>query len=507
LAHLPANASIVISPPRSRFDQDGFQAALRRAPAMSSASVKLFAQVSSLWHRGQPERTLVTERSLATKLTSLARQAIINTLLTCVSVFVGYVLMEFAIFRVMLPVAPLEIHSPLPATADVLTQTSKSDYLPHDFIAILGDSYAEGYGDWLIQAGGRQKGPFHSAHIIRQQTGRDVASFGIGGAGSAEAMVLRPAEIYPTSTCPIFPTIERPRQMVVYFYEGNDIEDNLKFLGRVNKRYGATDVQAIDRYINEQYAGWEFLYCHGQFAETTFKQAEFLSQYYITGYNVSYCGTPVPSKNHIVVGDRTIETPSLQGAAPSISDANMRLGMDVFARSLAWLRKRFEGVPITMVYVPSPISIYRHAEDSVSFCSFFGAGLIPKTLSERHHDVIRDMVGRISADQQVDFIDATPALREVARSSVIHGPVDWDHLNRSGYETLGTLVAARLQQKPQEGPEESHQESREMGSQEQRDDRSRTTTSLGSSSRPASVVAHDSNTSAPPSASEDHQTR
>ena len=435
----------------------------------------------------------MTERSIATKLSSLARRAIANTLLTCVSVLVGYVLMEFAVFRVMLPAAPLDIHSPLPAAADVLMQTSKSDYLPRDFIAILGDSYAEGYGDWLQQAGGKRKGPFHSAHIIHQQTQRDVVSFGIGGAGSAEAMVLRPAEIYPTSTCSIFPAIEQPRQMVVYFYEGNDIEDNLKFVGKVDKRYGRTDPQAIDRYLDEQYAGWEFLRCHGQFAETTFKEAEFLSQYYITGYYVSYCGTPVPSKNHIVVGDRIIETPSLQGAAPHLSDERIRLGMDVFARSLAWLRKRFEGVPITMVYVPSPLSIYRHAEETISFCSFFGAGLAQEILSQRHHDAMRDMVAGISADQRVDFVDATPALRETARTRVIHGPIDWDHLNKTGYETLGTLVAARFREQPQESPREPS------------DDRSRTT-SLGSSSRSTALFAHDSHTPAP-SASEDHQTR
>ncbi len=154
------------------------------------------------------------------KLSSLASRAIANTLLVVASVLFGYVTIEYALFRVMLPVTPLDIHSSLPAVADVLTQTSKSDYLPKDYIALLGDSYAEGYGDWLQQAQGKRNGPFHSAHIIYQQTGRDVVSFGIGGAGSAEAMVLRPAEVFPSSTCSIYPAIDRPRQMVVYFLRG-----------------------------------------------------------------------------------------------------------------------------------------------------------------------------------------------------------------------------------------------------------------------------------------------
>jgi hypothetical protein len=154
---------------------------------------------------------------------------------------------------------------------------------------------------------------------------------------------------------------------------------------------------------------------------------------------------PIPSRNHIVVGGQTIETPALQGAAPHLPEASIRVGMEVFARSLAWLRQRFAQVPITMVYVPSPLSIYRHAADDISFCSVTGGGVAPRAVTERHHDLIRDMVAGISAEQGVDFVDATPALRAAAENRVIHGPRDWDHLNQTGYEVLGTLVAAQFQ--------------------------------------------------------------
>ena len=416
------------------------------------------------------------------KLSSLARRAVANTLLLIASVLCGYVMMEYALFRVVLAVAPIDIQSRLPTVAEILTQTSKSAYLPRDYIALLGDSYAEGYGDWLQQVGSKRNGPFHSADIIHQQTGRDVVSFGIGGAGSAEAMVKQLALIFPSSSCSIFPAIEPPRQMFVYFYEGNDIEDNLKFLGKVSRRYGRADPEAIDRFLDADYAGAPFLRCHEQLAETAFKQVEFLSQSYITGLTISYCGTPVESRNHIVVGDRTIEAPALQGAAPHLPDDSIRLGMDVFAHSLAWLHKRLPYVPITVVYVPSPLAIYRHAENMISFCSVSGGGPVPKTIVERHHDAMRDMVARISAGQRIEFVDATPALRAAARTGVIHGPHDWDHLNKAGYEALGTLVASRFQESPE--------------------DRSRTT-SLNSSSRsvaisgvamsqtPAASAAHD----------------
>jgi hypothetical protein len=409
-------------------------------------------------------------------LSSLARRAIANALLFTASVLSGYVMMEYALFRVMLPVAPIDIQSRLPAVAEILTQTSKSAYLPRDYIALLGDSYAEGYGDWLQEVGSKRKGPFHSADIIHQQTGRDVVSFGIGGAGSAEAMVKQPALIFPSSSCSIFPAIEPPRQMFVYFYEGNDIEDNLKFLGKVSRRYGRTDPEAIDRFLDADYAGAPLLRCHAQLAETAFKQVEFLSQIYITGYSISYCGTLVESRNHIVVGDRTIETPALQGAAPHLPDDSIRLGMDVFAHSLAWLHRRLPSVPITVVYVPSPLAVYRHADDMISFCSVSGGGPAPKAIVERHHDAMRDMIARISVGQRIEFVDATPALRAAARTSVIHGPHDWDHLNKTGYEALGTLVASHFQDSPEDGS---------------------TTTSLNSSSHALAMSDHERHTQTP----------
>jgi len=291
--------------------------------------------------------------------------------------------------------------------------------------------------------------------------------------------------IFPSSSCSIFPAIEPPRQMFVYFYEGNDIEDNLKFLGKVGRRYGRTDPEAIDQFLNADYAGAPFLHCHEQLAVTAFKQVEFLSQSYITGLSISYCGTPVPSRNHIVVGDRTIETPALQGAAPHLPDDSIRLGMDVFAHSLAWLHRRFAQIPITVVYVPSPLAIYRHAEDTISFCSVSGGGPAPKILVERHHDAMRDMVAKISAQQHSEFVDATPALRAAARTSVIHGPHDWDHLNKTGYVALGTLVASRFLESPE--------------------DRSRTT-SLNASPHSVAMFDHDRRAPTPP-ASAAHDNR
>ncbi|MBV9978576.1 hypothetical protein, partial [Bradyrhizobium sp.] len=64
------------------------------------------------------------------RLLARTRPALVNTLLVLVSLLSTYVTMEYAVFRVFLPAAPIDIHSRVPELADVLTQATKSSYLP-----------------------------------------------------------------------------------------------------------------------------------------------------------------------------------------------------------------------------------------------------------------------------------------------------------------------------------------------------------------------------------------
>jgi hypothetical protein len=365
---------------------------------------------------------------------------LVNAALVIVSVLATYVLLEYAMFRLLLPAMPLQIRPHLPDIADVLAQNSKAHYLPQDYVALLGDSYAEGLGDWLLQTGGNQAKPFHSANVIHELTGRDVVSFGKGGAGSAEAAVLRPSRVFPTSGCSVFPTIEPPRQMFVYFYEGNDLEDNLHFLDKVRGRYGSADAPMIDRYLAEQYAIARPWHCHLQLLDMGIRMAQFLHSYYAGEADITSCGMGQPNANRLLVGGRIVEAPALHGPAAGVTDDNVPVAMRVLARSLAWLRHRFPGVPITVVYVPAALSVYRPAGEEVFHCSNAGTGWAPAAQVAQRSDRMCDFVRRIALDLDLRFMDARPALRAAATQPV-HGPRDWDHLNEAGYRALGALVA------------------------------------------------------------------
>ena len=362
-----------------------------------------------------------------------------NAALLLVSLAVTYVALELAFFRVVLPHLSLNMRPLLPDTADVLAQNSKSGTLPHDYIALLGDSYAEGLGDWLLAAGGNRAKPFHSANIIHRITGRDVASFGRAGAGSAEAMVLRPARILAGRDCYVFPAFEDPKQIAIYFYEGNDLVDNVNLLSGIGQDGRHPDRAAIDAYLRADYGTVSPWKCHAHLADAAYRMGRFLLG------SKDLIGKFEATGNSFVINGTATDAPGmLQGPSLELSEDEMRAGALVFDRSLHWLRQRFPNTPTTVFYIPSPLAIYRHA-GVVSLRAHTGPEMkFPPGFVEERSDLSCALIRQSALGNRIGFVDARPALRAAASRRFIHGPIDWSHLNEAGYRTLGSFVASRL---------------------------------------------------------------
>ena len=381
-------------------------------------------------------------RSIGSRL----KAALINTGLVVAALVVGYFALELVFFRLLLPNVQLNVRPYLPEAAGVLVQSSKAAYVPKDYIAILGDSYAEGLGDWLLSVAENEADAFHSTHVIHSLTNRDTVTFGRGGSSSAEALVRQPSRVIAGSRCAIFPTIEDPKRIFVYFYEGNDIQDNLAFGKKVQAAYGSADAAAIDRYLAEEYASFASWRCRLYLGDFAARMVRFLKRYYTDAPSLR---TRRPGGSLLLVAGKTVDAPAiLEGPALEIDDAGLAAGVTVFERSIAWLRKRFPNVPIAVVYLPAPLSTYRLAGESYRYVVEPGeAKLSASTPAARiatNSDAICTMVREASLRQGVGFIDSRPPLRAAAAGALVHGPVDWAHLNKDGYTVLGGELARRM---------------------------------------------------------------
>jgi hypothetical protein len=368
------------------------------------------------------------------------KSALANTFLLFASIAVTYLVASYVIFRFLLPHLSLNLHTHFPDLAEAFPQTSKAAAVPHDYIALLGDSYAEGQGDGLLAAGGDRKKFEHSAHALHRLTRRDVVSLGIGGAGSVQAMVRQPARILH-GDCFLYPRLDPPRQIIVYFYEGNDLDENGYIVGRMAGA-GAVTRETIARHVTESYAAPPRFRCFTDLGETMFKMARFL----ITNAESFETLRKPSAHNRVLAGGAAHAVPALQ-KPPVERDANaLEASFAVFDVSLEWLRRNFSA-PVTVVYLPSPAAIYRHADASVDVYVRWPLNEVQAmpaadiyVASQRTCERIREL----SLARGARFIDMRPPLRAAAASTVIHGPQDWNHFNAAGYRLLGEVLARTI---------------------------------------------------------------
>jgi hypothetical protein len=372
---------------------------------------------------------------------SPAGSRLANTALVLTSLAVSYLAASFFLFRVALPHLSLNLRPHFPDLAEVFAQTSKAATEPRDWIALLGDSYAEGQGDGLLDAAGDRAKALHSAHVLQRLTGRDVVSLGTGGAGSAQAMVRMPARIL-NGGCFLYPRLDPPRRMLVYFYEGNDLEEN-GFIVRSAAPTGAVTRETIARYVGERYASPPALRCFTDLGETAFKMAHFL----ITNAESWETLRKPSARNKVMVGGAAHAAPALQKPPLELDPRAVDASLTVFDVSLEWLARNFSAAAITVIYLPSPAAIYRNAEASVDVYVRWPLNEVQSlavddiyAASQRTCEQIR----KLTLAQRVRFLDMRPALRAAAATTVLHGPRDWNHFNDAGYRVLGETLARTM---------------------------------------------------------------
>ncbi len=372
------------------------------------------------------------------------KSALANTALVLVSLAVTYLAASFVIFRLMLPDLSLNLHPHFPDIAEIFAQTSKATTAPHDYIALFGDSYAEGQGDGLFAAGGDRAKFVHSAHVLHRITGRDVISLGIGGAGSVQMMVRQPARIL-LGNCFLYPRLEMPRQIFVYFYEGNDIDEN-GYIVNLVRTQGAVTRDTISHFIEQHYAAPPHFRCFTDLGETSFKMAHFL----LTNTESFETLRKPSAHNQVLAGGAPHAAPALQKPPVEMEASARDASLMVFDVSLEWLVQHFPSAAVTMVYLPSPAAIYRHAEpqiDAYTHWPLNDVQAIPASDIYAASQRICAQIRALTLKHNVRFVDMRPALRAAAASAVIHGPRDWNHFNEAGYRVLGETLARTIDDK------------------------------------------------------------
>ena len=125
-----------------------------------------------------------------------------------------------------------------------------------------------------------------------------------------------------------------------------------------------------------------------------------------------------------------------------ITKEEYKLGLFVFEQTLAMLAGFFPQTDIKVIFIPSPLSSYHLASQKVSYRGYMEfENLEEVAVIKRRHEELCETIRNISLARKMSFLNATKGLRKVASQGFIHGPINWDHLNKRGHKALSTDIA------------------------------------------------------------------
>jgi hypothetical protein len=355
---------------------------------------------------------------------------------------------------------PLKLHVTLDPWQRVLAQSSKRAAVPEPgYVAILGDSFAAGLGDWLLEADPDANPPFHAAHVLHERLGRDVVSFGHSGDGSMTGWVKRPFRTLSFLAGTRY-ALPDPGLFVAYYYEGNDLNDNLR---EIHLRRGAAAEALRDGTgaLAERIARTlEELAAPGRDRPTLYDRllvARVAHQTLVHSIRGWPGGQRRPratgDANRAWIGGREVALPQpIQTAGVHLDPDDVEAALLVLQQSLRFLHARMRRVPILLVYVPAALTTYPIVSDEV----------VVRPRKREPHVVERHptaavaarasfVCGRLRALAQAEgagFVDARASLWPLARGELVHGPRDFSHFNRAGYTALGDAIARAIEGDP-----------------------------------------------------------
>ena len=152
--------------------------------------------------------------------------------------------------------------------------------------------------------------------------------------------------------------------------------------------------------------------------------------------------------NLVMMNGKKVELPTHLQAPPKfgltefdkkleITEQFIELSMFIFEESVARLASFFPQSKIKIIYIPSTVSSYDIVSSHIHFRGLVQHIHIGETaLAERTHINLCKTIKRFAGFRKFSFVNTTKSLRQATLSGFVHGPVDWDHFNKRGYQVL-----------------------------------------------------------------------
>ncbi len=318
--------------------------------------------------------------------------------------------------------------------------------------------------------------------MIFKKTGIDVVSFGQAGAGSFDGIWSEPVTQFLYINSVRDYKLSPPKDILIFFYEGNDIYDNIQFLRdnlletekEQTERMKFKKIKdflnaEFEKVLNRQFDNsiWKNMLFTRSILHGTSNLAEEWGLSNKQPKNKDLYNKVMPEGkgafalidgkkvqlNLAMMNWKKVGLPTHLQGPPSFAlnneervagskDNLIGLSVNVFEQSLVRLASFFPQVKIKIIYIPSPVSSYKMVSSHIHFRGFMQDIDVMETIEiEKRHIKLCNTIKRVTRNHNFSFVNSTKSLKKATSTGFVHGPIDWDHFNKRGYQVLSEDLA------------------------------------------------------------------
>jgi hypothetical protein len=314
---------------------------------------------------------------------------------------------------------------------------------------------------------------FATHHLLHENLGIDVMALGYPGFGTLGSCLSMVSEREMFDSSWIWSDLEYPSHILVVFYEGNDLINNLHEIEQrgfnisqpITEHSKKGIGQIIVKESEKLHSSWSIV-DHS----ASWNLFAGLIRNYLNKHKPSeeHCTTSTPEfstnndkqdsveenvtlveENLAIINGNRVSLGYCEGPALHLTDDEIDLSLEIARQSLAYLRKCFPKSKIDLLYLPSSLSIYEFSDCALRPAPLSIKGETRNNVFDpadalRMNERLRSDFSSLSNSLGFGFIDTTPFLKEKANLHLLHGPRDPIHLNRKGYEVFSEAIIQQL---------------------------------------------------------------
>lgn len=390
---------------------------------------------------------------------------IVNFLSISFAIFLCFLLTNFIFIKIShQKLFPRSLAGSLPNILFTFYGDTYSKKSLKKYTAILGGSYAQGGGDAYLN----RVYDYSIAHHLNKIDKKNYLNFARAGFGSISA-TSNLINIYNLSNFSnSIEDLEKPNSIIFFFNEDYLLEANIneyRLFGKQNQDISDFVINRINDKL--QFSSTEKI-------ANNFPLILFISKIgsHIKDFFSAVIENPKKTKSlltdrlkklfgHTIILKSNLDSkknldkninsiknyskvkniPPLSGASLNLTKDEISLALEIFKDSIKFLKSWSKIDNISIVYIPSPITSYTWNEPiNYQISGTIEVRHVTNEKNKINNIFIRKIIKEFSENNEIQFLDLTDHIIKISENKILHGPLDWLHLNYDGYKSAASYI-------------------------------------------------------------------